>query len=1583
MSDRIDPPEVTDETSETKDTNAEHNVGLLMRAGLGQAAPSGPERSRMLARLVASRQATDVDSETTSADKADAPSHPNRGSMRWGWLALAASVAAAIGVMSMSSTPGSEEALVPIVTASAPESPGKLSAGNAQPGESAPPAFNQGSVHVVRVGSPERLVEQVLADGTRLIVNAGGSVVVEGPRHLRVDSGELILDVVKGGGEFLVDLPQGRIVVLGTRFAVNCTAEQSTTTVLQGTVRVENDKGNVTLRQGQEATVTAAEPPLRQPAPSASHRTSWARHLSAVSKSVTPAVRRGGLFARAANWPREYPLPLRSITVDVVVEDQVARTTIDATFFNATHQQLEGVYRLAVPADAALSRLAMYVDGKLMEGGIVERKKGREVYESIVHRRRDPALLEWMEGQQLKVRIFPLPARREKRLIVSFTQPLERTHDVWKLRLPMPVVDGAVGRQKIRVEVRGAQQGLVSSTHDLTVAGRNPMVATWSADSSALSPELIVTAIGAERARHRKATFDGNHYAITRFQLDEVTGGGREALLAAAPRWAPRSWVLLYDTSASRSPAELKAQAFVARESIAQFDDEDEVLIASLDVTARPLSDGFVRATDISTEWLESTLTAANNDAAGHTDLAAGLVYALSELSARNNPHILYLGDGLVTAGEAVPAAVAGTIAGKARFVGAAVAASPNERVLRACAEATGGRFAVMSPGDDLKWRVIDLISSLSVAQVSDLKAEVLDGDGVALAGHAYLSRQSLGLFEEVSVVARAESPVASVRLTGRLGDTPWSHRILLDSAVDEASFLPRAWARRRVESLVTDGAGKHAEELTELGLEHFLVTPTTSLLVLETEAMYRKHRVKRQPTSPWRRYLAPPTIPVRYEPKRATIRKPGAPIYRQPVQWWRSSGRATLGLRGVGGGGLGWTTFGDGSFNFQDRAGIGDSFDAGVTATAAPAFGRTLLTRVAPDRSRGSMSQHSLNDFKSGPSAAEDNDWHTVGNNREAGELGSGYFTEIPLATTGASDGTVTTLDGLLLNGEMNQGLLAGGYPVAFHYAGDPRLSDLTEFVPGLMTSEFERIVEGLVEFADAAKPSEVSAEVYGVIAKANASLVGRALRLGGWTTWFTEGGFVRRQTLSSGLTEVTRFGGSMLSQDYPELGLRTERSAGAAEPVVLERLAPMLVPSARSLSRWYSVGVDADGQLVATGEDERLTWGFDLSGRLASFERSVGADLADRLAFRWTIDGVELTRSGRVVKGHWVEVALDAEPPSTTVVRLPLRPNAEAISAPAGSAPWRSLRVQQMAAAAATSDTARLYRVFKELLMHGIRRGELTLASRMIPLHGQLKERLGFAASAGAEDPVGRYLAARIRLVSSRKRTSIREMSTESGLIGMLAAYSSILTDADRATNAKRRMALARRVRQFVKRVAHRGLRRNVLQRTAERWVWEDLPAFREATADLRVSADGSRFTVLLARGLQRVGKNDEAVVHYKRSFHEAIAARRPVRVDHQFRQAFLGTPAGQMGWNLFVAEQLDTLDSPQHDPWRVVGALSLAWVERQYNGGKPARHIAVRASDVVEPDARIAICNRLAALGRAADALALFDEASGDTA
>src|SRR5262249_22272969 len=110
-------------------------------------------------------------------------------------------------------------------------------------------------------------------------------------------------------------------------------------------------------------------------------------------------------------------------------------------FDNPRDQVIEGRFAITLPADAAISRLAMRTPAGWQEAEVVEKQLAREAYEDFLHRKQDPALLEKEAGNEFRARVFPIAARASKEIIVSYSHELHRGE---RYRLPLrglPAVD--------------------------------------------------------------------------------------------------------------------------------------------------------------------------------------------------------------------------------------------------------------------------------------------------------------------------------------------------------------------------------------------------------------------------------------------------------------------------------------------------------------------------------------------------------------------------------------------------------------------------------------------------------------------------------------------------------------------------------------------------------------------------------------------------------------------------------------------------------------------------------------------------------------------------------------------------------------------------------------------------------------------------------------------------------------------------------------------------------------------------------------------------------------------------------------
>src|SRR6266480_1480099 len=118
------------------------------------------------------------------------------------------------------------------------------------------------------------------------------------------------------------------------------------------------------------------------------------------------------------------PLEVTSHQVNVKIDGQVAITSIDQEFYNPNDQRLEGFYMFPVPKGAHIDKFSMEIGGKSVDAELLPADKARRIYEDIVRKMRDPALLEYAGRDLFKVRVFPIEPNGRKHIKISYTELL-------------------------------------------------------------------------------------------------------------------------------------------------------------------------------------------------------------------------------------------------------------------------------------------------------------------------------------------------------------------------------------------------------------------------------------------------------------------------------------------------------------------------------------------------------------------------------------------------------------------------------------------------------------------------------------------------------------------------------------------------------------------------------------------------------------------------------------------------------------------------------------------------------------------------------------------------------------------------------------------------------------------------------------------------------------------------------------------------------------------------------------------------------------------------------------------------------
>ncbi len=493
-------------------------------------------------------------------------------------------------------------------------------------------------------------------------------------------------------------------------------------------------------------------------------------------------------------------LALVSYDVDAMVLGPLAFTELRLVFENPQNRVIEGRFNLVLPDGAAVSRFAMKIDGKLQEAEVVEKQAARRAYEDALHRRQDPALLEQASPNAFSARVFPIPAKGRKEIVVSWSE--EMAGRPWRLAL---VGLPEIGTFKARV--RAGSQTLISVTKTKHVPGADLLV---------------------DSARGGATTLRGEDILVASVR----PSGQRSPPLSLSPT------LILLDTSASRALGEVGDRKLVT-ELAARWSNKQSsqpLVVVGFDQTTAVLHDGT---------FAVSTLAA--RKALGASDLGQALDEAAKIARSKGLQRVVLVSDGLVTAGldgdELIAKVKALAAVGVRRLDAIAVGGLRDQDQLRRLVAGVLPEEGTVIDGSGSA--VVDnAIAHLSQPAKSGLKVEL---SGATWVWPSTLNGVQPG--DDVLIVAEIRSPTKAVLKIGDvvvdLGTAP---------VMAPSPLLRRAWARAKIARLLDardrekNPAAKAelAEQIVKVSTTHRVLSPLTAMIVLETEADYARFGIAR-----------------------------------------------------------------------------------------------------------------------------------------------------------------------------------------------------------------------------------------------------------------------------------------------------------------------------------------------------------------------------------------------------------------------------------------------------------------------------------------------------------------------------------------------------------------------------------------------------------------------------------------------------------------------------------------------------------------------------------------------------------------
>jgi Ca-activated chloride channel family protein len=542
------------------------------------------------------------------------------------------------------------------------------------------------------------------------------------------------------------------------------------------------------------------------------------------------------------------PLQVRYHHVSVEIRELAATTTVEQEFYNPNNTVLEGTYLFPLPAGAVIDRLAMELDGRMSEAELLPADQARALYEEIVRKSRDPALLEYVGRGAFRLRIFPIPAGAGKRIRLRYTQLLGSDSGLSQYVYPLNTEkfsSAPLGRVSVTVTLEGRQplRSLYCPTHEVEIRrdGEHRAVVGWEARDAWPDTDF-------------KLVFSRESDPLG-VNLLSFRRPGEEGyfLLLASPGMSPeqvqpKDICFVVDTSGSMAGGKLEqarqALAFCLdnlnagdRFEIIRFATEAQDLFGEL----TPAGSGAVRDAQEFVAGLKPLGGTAIGD-------ALGLALRLRRSGRDGRPYlVLFLTDGLPTVGETREEALVEAIrrvGDGTRIFCLGVGTDVNTHLLDRIAEDSRALSRYVLPGEDLELGLSSFYSKIRDPVLAGLTLAFSNPKvRVSLLQPAALPDLFNG--EVLAVFGRySGSGAAAARITGNYGGrrVEFTADVAFPAIAGEQAWVPRLWAARRVGWLLDQirlhgESAELREEVVRLAREHGIVTPYTAYLVLEDEA--------------------------------------------------------------------------------------------------------------------------------------------------------------------------------------------------------------------------------------------------------------------------------------------------------------------------------------------------------------------------------------------------------------------------------------------------------------------------------------------------------------------------------------------------------------------------------------------------------------------------------------------------------------------------------------------------------------------------------------------------------------------------
>jgi len=542
------------------------------------------------------------------------------------------------------------------------------------------------------------------------------------------------------------------------------------------------------------------------------------------------------------------PFEIQSTKVNAKIHDFVASTTVEEQIYNPNAAPLEGMFLFPVPKGAQLDKFTMDIDGKPVEAELLNSEKAKRIYEDIVRKMKDPALLEYAGRDLFRVKVFPIPPHGQKRLVFSFTQLLKTDSGLSEYVFPLNTEKFSAAPLKnvsIHVEIEGQQplKTIYSPSHSVEIKRHASNTATVTFNANDIKQDTDFELLFMSKKEDMDAT-------LMTYGTGDDDG---YFLFLASPgidtkdqKPIAKDVVFVLDTSGSMAGNKLNQAKKALQFCVENLNEEDRFEIIRFSSDVESIFNEMTTASESAKAKAGESIKKLKS--IGGTDINAALTRALSLQDKKSTRPflIIFLTDGQPTVGETdnekIVASVNNTASGHARVFCFGIGTDVNTHLLDTITEQTRAYAQYVLPEEDIEVKVSTFYSKIKDPLLANLKLTIPNSIGATKLQPTSLPDLFKG--DQLVVVGRySGTGKAKITLEGTANakTKDFTYHVNFQSKNTDNDFIPRLWATRRVGWLM-DQIRLHGEsvelkdEVTQLAREYGIITPFTAYLILEDE---------------------------------------------------------------------------------------------------------------------------------------------------------------------------------------------------------------------------------------------------------------------------------------------------------------------------------------------------------------------------------------------------------------------------------------------------------------------------------------------------------------------------------------------------------------------------------------------------------------------------------------------------------------------------------------------------------------------------------------------------------------------------